>query len=47
MISIERIKELLKNTNLKLNNDEIKQLRDYLYVLAEIQIMAEEKLAEE
>jgi hypothetical protein len=47
MISIERIKELLKNTNLKLNNDEIKQLRDYLYILADIQIMAEEKLVEE
>lgn len=47
MISIDRIKDILKNTELKLHNDEIKQLRDYLYVLAEIQIMAEEKLAEE
>lgn len=47
MISIERIKELLKNTDLKLNNDEIKQLRDYLYILADIQIMAEEKLLEQ
>ena len=47
MISIDRIKEILKKTELKLNNDEIKQLRDYLYRLADIQIMAEEKLAEE
>lgn len=47
MISIDRIKEILKKTELKLNNDEIKQLRDYLYRLADIQIMAEEKLAKE
>lgn len=47
MISIDRIKEILKKTELKLNNDEIKQLRDYLYRLADIQIMAEEKLANE
>ena len=47
MISIDRIKELLKNTDLKLNNNEIKQLRDYLYILADIQIMAEEKLLEQ
>lgn len=47
MISIDRIKEILKKTELKLNNDEIKQLRDYLYILADIQIMAEEKLLEQ
>jgi hypothetical protein len=47
MISIERIKEIFKNTDLKLNNNEIKQLRDYLYILADIQIMAEEKLLEQ
>lgn len=33
MLSIERCREILKTNNLNLNNEEIKQVRDYLYFL--------------
>ena len=43
MLSIEICKEIL---NYKLNNEEIKQVREFLYLLAEIQINAEKTLIE-
>lgn len=43
MLSIETCKEIL---NYKLNNEEIKQVREFLYLLAEIQINAEKTLIE-
>lgn len=41
MLSIERCNAILKANNLTLSNDEIKQVRDYLYFLAGLQIEAE------
>lgn len=41
MLSIERCKEILKTNNLNLNNEEIKQVRDYLYFLAGLQTEAD------
>jgi hypothetical protein len=46
MLSIERCKEILKIHNYQLNNEEIKQVREFLHILAEIQINAEKRLAE-
>jgi hypothetical protein len=47
MLSIERCKEILKIHNYQLNNEEIKQVREFLHILAEIQINAEKRLAED
>ena len=47
MLSIERCREILKLKNLNLTNEEIKQLREFLYLFAEIQINAEQKLLED
>lgn len=41
MLSIERCKEILKTNNLNLNNEEIKQIRDYLCFLAGLQTEAD------
>ena len=38
MLSIEKCDEILKANGTKLNNEEIKNLRDYLYFLANLQI---------
>lgn len=38
MLSIEKCNEILKANGTKLNNEEIKNLRDYLYFLANLQI---------
>lgn len=46
MLSIERCKEILKIHNYQLNNEEIRQVREFLHILAEIQINAEKRLAE-
>lgn len=46
MLSIESCKEILNKNNYKLNNEEIKQVREFLYLLAEIQINAEKTLIE-
>lgn len=46
MLSIERCKEILKIHNYQLNNEEIRQVREFLHILAEIQINTEKRLAE-
>ena len=47
MLSIERCNEILKIYNYQLSREEIKQVRDFLHTLAEIQINAEKRLAED
>lgn len=41
MLSIERCKTVLKAHNSNLNSDEITQVRDYLYLLAALQLEME------
>lgn len=41
MLSIERCKNVLKAHNSNLNSDEIMQVRDYLYLLAALQLEME------
>lgn len=38
MLTIERCKEILSTHNLKLNNEELKQVREQLYLFAELQM---------
>lgn len=38
MLSLERCDEILKSNGTKLKNEEVKQLREYLYYLANLQI---------
>lgn len=47
MLSIEKCNEILTKYNYKLNTKEIKQVREILYLFAEIQINAENKLKED
>ena len=47
MLSIERCREILKEYGKELTNEEIKQIRETLYLFAEIQIDAERALIEE
>ena len=47
MLSIKQSKEVLNRNVMKLTDEEVKQVRDYLYTLAEIQIEAEQQLKEE
>lgn len=47
MLSIERCNEILKIYNYQLSREEVKQVRDFLHTLAEIQINAEKRLAED
>lgn len=47
MLSIEKYKEIIKPYNHNLTNDEIKQIREILYLFAEIQISAEKKLLQD
>lgn len=46
MLSIEYFKKIINKNNYNLTNEEIKQVREYLYILAEIQINAEIQLTE-
>ena len=46
-IIIEKCKEILKKYNYNLSNEEIKQVREVLYLFAEIQINAEKQLLED
>ena len=41
MLSLERCAEVLKEGNITLENDVLKELRDYLYLLARLQVEAE------
>lgn len=47
MLSIERCNEILKTYNYQLNNEDIKKIREFLYLLAEVQINAEKQLLED
>lgn len=47
MLSIKYCKDVLNRSGMNLTDDEVKQVRDYLYTLAEIQIEAEQQLKEE
>ena len=47
MLSIERCDEVLLRNNYRLTNTEIKQVREMLYLFAEIQINAEKQLIED
>ena len=47
MLSIERCKEILKEHGMNLTNEDVKQVREFLYKLAEIQIDSEEQLIKE
>ena len=47
MLSIEKCHEILSKNNYKLTNAEIKQVREILYLFAEIQITAEKQLKED
>ena len=38
MLSIERCKEILNKGTKKFSNEEIKDIRDYLYLLADIEL---------
>ena len=44
MLSIERCKDILKSHDCDLTNEEIKQVREFLYLFAEIQINTEKEL---
>lgn len=44
MLSIERCKDILKSHDCDLTNEEIRQVREFLYLFAEIQINAEKEL---
>ena len=44
MLSIEKCRTILMQENYELDNDEIKLLREFLYLFAEIQINAEKEL---
>lgn len=43
MITLEKCKQILNQEYEKFNNEEIKLLREYLYLLAELQIESEEE----
>ena len=47
MLSIEKCNDILTKYNYKLTNAEVKQVREILYLFAEIQISAEKKLKED
>ena len=47
MLSIERCKEIIKPYKCNLTNEEIKQVREILYLFAELQISAEKQLLED
>lgn len=44
MVSIERCKEILNGKGHKYTNEEIKEIRDFLYLLAAIQLEREKQI---
>jgi hypothetical protein len=38
MLSLERCKKILNNGKRKYTDEEVKQIRDYLYMIAELQL---------
>jgi len=43
MLSLEECKKILNNGKRKYKDEEVKQIREYLYMLAEFQIENEQK----
>ena len=43
MLSLEQCKKILNNGKKKYKDEEVKQIREYLYMLAEFQIENEQK----
>lgn len=41
MITLEQCVKILNNGNRKYSNDEVKQIRDYLYIMAKLQLETE------
>ena len=46
MLSLERCAAILKGSDCKLDNGTLKELRDYLYQLASLQVMNENEEAD-
>lgn len=46
MLSLEKCAIVLKKSNYKIDNDALKELRDYLYSIASIQVMNEDSEAD-
>lgn len=44
MVSLERCKEVLNRNNHKYTNEEIKEIREFLYQLANIQLEKEKQI---
>ena len=44
MLTLETCTKLLNNGKNKYNNDEVKQIREYLYLMAQLQIESENGL---
>lgn len=44
MLTLETCTKLLNNGKNKYNNDEVKQIREYLYLMAQLQIESENEL---
>ena len=47
MLSIKRCKEILKEHGMNLSDEEVEQVREFLYKIARIQLDAERQTAEE
>ena len=46
MLSLEKCAIVLKKSNYKIDNDTLKELRDYLYSIASIQVMNDDSEAD-
>jgi len=44
MLSLERCKEILNNGKRKYSDEEVKQLREFLYLIAELQLENEREI---
>lgn len=47
MLSIKRCQEILKKHGMNLTDEEVEQVREFLYKIAHIQLDAERQMAEE
>lgn len=47
MLSIKRCREILKEHGMNLSDEEVEQVREFLYKIARIQLDAERQMAEE
>lgn len=46
MLSLEKCAAILKGFNYKIDNDTLKELRDYLYLIASLQVMNDDSEAD-